>query len=74
MERVLQASGTVAPTVALQSYAIGTGLAQGAAGMYLAKELSKAEEVPVNYVAGATLIGVLLAFVPVLLLLKGLRR
>lgn len=74
MERVLQATSTVAPTVAQQAWVIGTGLAHGAAGMYLAKELSKVEEVPVNYVASATLIGVLLAFVPVLLLLRGLRR
>ncbi len=74
MERVLQASGTMAPTVTLQTYAIGSALAQGATGLYLARELAKVDDVPVDYVAGAVLISVILTFVPALLLISWLNR
>ena len=74
MERVLQVSSTVAPTQALQAYAIGSGLAQGATGIYLANELAKVDDVPRDYVAGAIFISAILTFVPALLLISWLNR
>ncbi len=74
MESVLQVSSTMAPTQALQAYAIGSGLAQGATGIYLANKLAKVDDVPEDYVAGAIFISAILTFVPAMLLISGLNR
>jgi hypothetical protein len=63
----------MAPTVTLQTYAIGSGLAQGATGLYLARELAKVDDVPIDYVAGAVFLSVILTFVPALLLISQLK-
>jgi len=68
------AEGRLPPTVAQQIFVIGSGLAGGAAGFLLAKELAKVEDVPVNLVAGATFISVLFTFGAALFLARSLRQ
>jgi len=49
----------VAPTEAQQMFVIGSGIAGGLAGWFLAKGLAGVKEVPMSLVLGATLVSVL---------------
>jgi len=63
----------VPPTVAQQVFVIGSGIAGGAAGFYLAKELSEFEDVPVPPLAIATILSVFFTFGAAIYLVKKIR-
>lgn len=73
MVRVLEAPSRVPPTVAQQVFVIGSGIAGGAAGFFLAKELSKVEDVPVPPLAIATIISVAFTFGAAYYLVRNIR-
>ncbi len=52
-------NSTVPPTIAQQVFVIGSGIAGGLAGFIMAKELTGVEDVPVNLVAGVTIVSVI---------------
>jgi heterodisulfide reductase subunit A-like polyferredoxin len=74
MELVLEAPSRVPPTVAQQVFVIGSGVAGGAAGLFLAKELTDVKDVPVPPVVVATLVSILFTFGAALYLAKNLRK
>ena len=74
MAQIVQVPTYVAPTVALQNYSICSGLAQGAAGIYLSRELAKYSEVPSETLAMSSLASIVLTFVSVILFVKLLER
>jgi aspartate oxidase len=55
----LEAPPTVPPTVAQQIFVIGSGIAGGMAGLYLAQKLSRVENVRTGPLALATLASIL---------------
>ena len=60
------------PTVAQQVFAIGSGVAGGLAGMYMARGLVGRTSVPGSWVIGATIISALFTFGSAALLIKAL--
>jgi len=64
----------VPPTVAQQVFVIGSGIAGGAAGFFLAKELAGVEDVPVAPVAIATTLSAVLTFVAAMYLARKVRE
>ena len=70
MALVSEAPSRVPPTVAQQIFVIGSGIAGGAAGFYLAKELTQVEEVPVAPLAIATILSVFFTFGAAVYLVK----
>lgn len=62
MALIIQAPDRVAPTVAQQTFIIGSGIASGLAGFVLAKHLAKVPDVSFPLVAGATLVSIIATF------------
>lgn len=62
MALVSEAPIRVPPTVAQQFFVIGSGIAGGAAGFFLAKKLSKVEDVPIAPVVMATIVSAFFTF------------
>ena len=56
--------GTMAPTIAQQTYLYLSGLAAGLAGFVLAARLTDKKEVPINIVLSATVISFVATFFP----------
>jgi len=73
MALVSEAPSRVPPTVAQQVFVIGSGIAGGAAGFYLAKELTEVEDVPVAPLAIATILSVFFTFGAAVYLAKKIR-
>jgi hypothetical protein len=67
-------SETLPNTLAQQTYLIGSGLAQGAANLILAKGLAKYPEVPTDKLVIVTLFSIALTFVPVFAFLEFMKR
>lgn len=70
MAQIVQVPTYVAPTVALQNYSICSGLAQGAAGIYLSRQLAHYSEVPGQVLAMSILASMILTLVPVIIFVK----
>jgi F0F1-type ATP synthase membrane subunit c/vacuolar-type H+-ATPase subunit K len=60
--------------VALQAYAIGSGIAQGGAGLALAKGLADYPEVPSDDLGFAIFLSAILTFVPAMVFLSLLAK
>ena len=73
MALVSEAPSRVPPTVAQQVFVIGSGIAGGAAGFYLARELTEVEDVPVAPLAIATIFSVLFTFGAAFYLVRKIR-
>lgn len=74
MIRVQQVPSSLAPTVAQQTYLIGSGLAQGGANIILARGLANYDNVPTDTVAVSIFISAILTLVPVIFFLKVLEK
>jgi len=59
MAQILQAPDRLAPTVAQQMFVIGSGIAGGLAGILIAREFSKVEDVSAPLAIGTTVVSVL---------------
>lgn len=68
--QVGQAPGIVPTTTGLGAYVIATGFAAGAAHMYAANKFADTPTLQTKNLALAVALGVLIAFVPLLILVK----
>jgi len=64
----------VPPTVAQQAFIIGSGIASGLAGIHLARELAKVQDVPTGPVIVATLVSIFFTFGAAVYITKNLRK
>ena len=70
----IQQSHQIPPTVAQQIFTIGSGIAGGLAGMYLARQLVGVKNVPKEKVISATFISALFTFGAAVFLARALEK
>ena len=74
MIRSTHITDQLAPTVAQQMFAIGSGVAGGLAGMVMARGLVGRTSVPTSYVVGATIVSAIFTFGAAAVLVKALPK